>query len=357
MTLRRLVRFLAARIECAHHRLGLNRPVRIRGGFAIRHRVLSLFLLLIALALIASAAGCRSAATAGAETTLVSADAGIIEGQVTTSTLNGTRPTTELLRRAQLALAGAMGVEVADMHIAAVSADAPGANAVIAWEGGRAEVDDSTGRVYSAIAEQRQPNALLPLLTEERLEMEALGIVRDLGWTDGTLAGLGFKQHAPGTLAEDTGLYTITWGQFDEKGKTEDGFIVMELEGRTGRLVGFSVWLGSDAPEIAGTISEADALVIAQTQIYLHTDKPKIPLAGDGSLILLNRSSSQELRQIEDSKIVKEPTLCWEVTITGTVNLQVVGGTVYIDARTGEVKKYQAYKTSEPATTTSSLVP
>lgn len=312
---------------------------------------------MIALALTATAAGCRSAATAGAETTMVKVDAGVTEDQVTTSTSNGTRPVTELLLRAQLALAAATGVEVADMHIAAAGAEAPGANVVIEWSGGRAEVDDSTGRVYSVLAEQRQSNALLPFLTEERLEMEALGMVRDLGWTDGTLAGLGFKQHSPGTLAEDTGLYTITWGEFDEKGKTKDGFIVMELEGRTGRLVGLSIWLGSDAPEIAGTISEAEALVIAQTQIYLHTDKPKIPLAGDGSLILLNRSSSQELRQIEDSKIVEEPTLCWVVTITGTVNLQVVGGTVYIDARTGEVKKYQAYKTSEPTTTTSSLVP
>lgn len=279
----------------------------------------------------------------------------VATGRTATTTLAGGQTSTEALLRAELALADVTGVEVSTMHIAAGEPGSPGADVVLEWEGGRAEVDGSTGTVYAASMTQSATSASSESLAKDRLDREARQLVRDLGWTDGTLAGLGFKQVEPATLAEDTGIYTIAWTELDDKGKAQDGSIVLKMDGRTARLVEFSAWLGNDAPDIAGVISEADALRIAQTTIYLQTDKPKLSVAGDGSLILINRAVSEELKTVKDAKIVAKPTLCWVVTILGTVDLQLVGGTVYLDAETGGVLKYEAYKTSEPATTTSSL--
>ena len=41
---------------------------------------------------------------------------------------------------------------------------------------------------------------------------------------------------------------------------------------------------------------------IVQTQIYLRPAKPKIALAGDGSLILLNRTVTEELKVVDDRR-------------------------------------------------------
>ena len=322
---------------------------------AIGRRALSLLLLSIIVAAGVGASGCSLTGTGGSGTTLSNGETSVTGVATTTSTLAGTLTTTEELNRARLVLANASGVDVSSMHVVAGQPGSPSANVIVEWEGGRAEVDDSTGIVYAAGMTQPPASGFSQFMSEDRLKMEALQLVRDLGWTDGTLAGLGFKQVEPGTLVEGTGLYTITWTQLDSEGETQDGSIVLKLDGRTAQLVQFSAWPGSDAPDIAGVISEADALRIAQTTIYLQTDKPKLSLAGDGSLILINRAVSEELKTVEDSKIVKKPTLCWVITIMGTFDLQIVGGTVYMDAKTGKLLKYVAYKASEPATTTSSL--
>jgi hypothetical protein len=322
---------------------------------AIEHRAFSLLFLLGALVMAVSTTGCSLTGSGPTDTTLSGGSTTVTGGATAATSFVETQPSTEALLRAELVLADATGVDVSTVHIAAGQPSSPGATVVLEWEGGRAEVDADSGIVYAASATRPPADTFSEYMSEDRLRMESLQLVRDLGWTDGTLAGLGFKQVEPGVLAGDTGVYTIVWTQYDDKGRVQDGSIVLKVDGRTGLMVGFSAWPGRNAPDIAGVISEADALLVAQMTIYLRTDKPKLSLAGDGSLILINRAVWEELKTVKDSKIVAKPRLCWVVTILGTVDLQLVGGTVYLDAKTGEVLKYQAYKTSEPVTTTSSL--
>jgi hypothetical protein len=316
---------------------------------AIRRHKVSLGLLSIVLVSTALMGGCASAATITTDTGSTSTAAAVVGS---TSTSAGTRTTTQGLRNAERALGSIIGLAVAELRVSGATPDSPSADAVVEWEGGRAEVDSNSGMVFAASVEQQAADPSAGFLTEGRLEFEATTIAHGLGWTEGALAGLGFKQQQPGTLAEGTGLYTITWTRYDGTGAQRDGSIVLAMDGRTAGLVRFSVWLGADAPAIAGTLPEAQAMQIAQTQIYLHADKPKIGLAGDGSLILLNRTVSEELKLIDDSTIVgSRPRLCWVITVKGTVDMQIAGGTVHLDAVTGEVLKYEAYKPSEPVTT------
>jgi hypothetical protein len=250
------------------------------------------------------------------------------------------------------ALATSTGGDLATMKLSDAAPGSPSANAVIEWTGGTAEFDSNTGMVYSVSAEESTGAGSSGLLTEERLRYEATNLMHSLGWTDGALQGLGFKQEQPAVL-ESTGIYTMTWSQYDATGAQQDGSIVLMLDGSTGLLLSFSAWPGNDAADIAGLITEGQAMQIVQTQIYLRTDKPKLSLDGNGSLILLNRRVTEELKVVTDKKIVKnDPRMCWVVTLLGMVGTNVVGGTVYIDASTSEVLKYEAYKTSEPDTTT-----
>jgi hypothetical protein len=238
------------------------------------------------------------------------------------------------------------------MKMSDAAPGSPSADTVIEWTGGTAEFDSSTGMVYSVSAEESTAAGSSGLLTEDRLRYEATNIAASLGWTGGALQGLGFKREQPAAL-ESTGIYTMTWSQYDATGARQDGSIVLMLDGSTGLLLSFSAWPGNDAADIAGLITEAQAMQIVQTQIYLRTDKPKLSLAGDGSLILVNRRASEELKVVTDKKIVNtKPRMCWVVTLLGMVGTNTVGGTVYIDASTSEVLKYEAYKSSEPDTTT-----
>jgi len=315
--------------------------------YAIRRHTFSPVLLLLILGLAALSAGCATTTT-------------VTTRPVATSTLEGAgndaQASSENLRSIEQSLGGLVGVDPATMQVTQAAPESPSADTVIQWAGGSAEVDGKTGLVYEVSAERAATSSSEEAMTLDLLRSRAFVVMDQLGWTQGTLAGLGFKQEQPGTLAGGAGLYTISWAQYQGDGTRNDGSIVLALEGHTGQLVQLSVWLGSKAPVIEGAIPEAVALQVAQAQIYLNTDKPKISLAGDGSLILIGRKVVEELKVIDDADITGEtPRLCWVITVTGKVGQQTVGGTVYLDALTGEVLDYQPYQTGEPSTTTTTL--
>ncbi len=309
---------------------------------AIEIRKCSLVLLCIALGVVVFGAGCGTVATGGRGGTSTSAQsaAGVAAAR------NADQAVYEL----EQSLARFVGIDPADIAVSDATPTSPIADTVIEWSGGKAEFDSRTAVVYAASAGRSTPVGAQPL-TLERLQFEANGMVAALGWTGGILEGLGLRQQGIGTVGE-SGVYTVSWAQYDAEGTPRDGLIVLTLDGATAALVSFSARPGSDVPGIAGAISDAQALQIAQTQIYLRTDKPKLTLAGDGSIIMLNRRVTEELKVIDDSKIVSdEPRLCWVLTVLGTVGTEIVGGTVYLDSATGEVLKYEAYESSEPVTT------
>ena len=179
-------------------------------------------------------------------------------------------------------------------------------------------------------------------LGDVQLKHEAGKIPGLLGWGEGMLSGMGFRQDQPGTLTPDTGLYTLVWVQYAGERSATDGRVEVHVDARSGELAGFTVTLAGDRPDVEGALGASDALDIAETHIFLKTKTPAIPLMGDGSLILINRQLSQELMVLKDRKITKDkPVLTWVISLSGTVENEIVGGTVYVDAMTGEVLAYQ----------------
>jgi hypothetical protein len=319
-------------------------------GDVLRRRIL--VLLTLALLLVAglgvAAPGCGDSGTGGP---------GSLDGSATT--LNGTATgggtesvstaTTQMpgdsLDDAKMSLALVFGVAEADIQVTSKTPGSPNADFVLEWQGGQAEVDSTTGRVYLVSGELSAGGSYVPFLSEARLVTEARRIMNGLGWTDTMLGSVGFQQERPGTLTEGTGLYTVAWAQYDSEGIPMDGAAELRVDGRTGGLVYLSVSPGVGGPDLAGALTEADALAIAQTEIYLKTKEPKISLAGDGSLILLNRSVTEQLTIIDDREMTGgKPLDVWVITLTGTSSGVMVGGTTYIDAATGDVLKYVPYE-------------
>jgi hypothetical protein len=261
-----------------------------------------------------------------------------------------TRSAEEAVHKVEQALAGFVGVDPADIKVSGTATSSPSADTVVEWTGGKAELDSRTAIVYAVTTGQPAAGGGQPL-SEDRLRYEAVTVAAALGWSEGALQSLGFKEQ-PGTLA-GSGVYTMTWKQYDAKGAQLDGSVVLSLDDSTAALVNFSAWPGSVSSDIAGAIPEAQAMQIAETQIYLRTDQPKLSLDGNGSVILLNRKVTEELKIVSDKTVVKnDPRLCWVITVLGTVGTQTVGGTTYLDAASGAVLKYEAYKSAAPVTTT-----
>lgn len=235
-----------------------------------------------------------------------------------------------------------LGLPADRIVVSTLAPASAGADMVLLWTSGKAEVDSATGRIYLLSVDRAYVDPRRSTMSEVQLEYEAKPVPGALGWPDSMLAGLGFRQEGGGSISEDTHLFALQWQQYDSQGVVEDGFVDVYVDSRTGDLVSFSVSLGSGRPDIAGAISVNDAMDIAQTCIFLETDDPDIALMGDGSLILLGKTVSQELTIVEDKKITKgKPLLCWVIFLSGTVAGETVGGTVYIDATTGEVLSYQ----------------
>ena len=261
----------------------------------------------------------------------------------------------EGLHQARLTLAQALGLDVGSISVSTNAPSSPQADAVLQWAGGTAEVDSTAGRIYGVGMQQAAGGSSASGLTEEGLTYQALQMATKLGWTTGMLTGLGFKQEQLGTLDAGTGVFTLDWSQYDNQGVRGQGLVEVRLDAGNAALLGFSVSLGSQGPSLAGSISEQEAMGIAQTTIFLETDKPKLSLAGDGALLLADKAVSETLGMVTDRKATKnKPMLLWVIEITGTQDAQIVGGTVYIDAKTGVVVHYVPFQ--DPSTTTTTTV-
>jgi hypothetical protein len=264
-------------------------------------------------------------------------------------------PNSEGVLKAKRLLTAVASVAPEEIVMADEAPNAPGADAVLRWGSGRAEIDSGVGRIYFVSVASSTADSSVSPLAEDRLRLEAVAKMHALGWTDGTLQGLGFVEEQPGRLDEQSGLYTLGWRQKQLDPKSSYSAVDISVDGRTAALVHFSAWIGSNALDIAGAISEPQALQIAQTEIYLESDSKKLTLAGDGSLILLSRAVNEELKYVKDKTYTRnKQVLCWVITVLGRVGQQLMGGTVYVDAKTGKVLHYQPYEPpkTEPTETT-----
>ncbi|MBN1631614.1 MAG: hypothetical protein JW990_17815 [Thermoleophilia bacterium] len=291
-------------------------------------------------ALVLSAAGCGDGSP-GTE------DPDAAQGSTTTTTvyvapLDGVLEAGDGLAAAKQGLVQVLGLATADLRVSTLVPRSPGADAVVVWTAGRAEIDSATGRVYFLSTEIPHVDPRRALMSDTLLKCKAEKVPALLGWGDGTLHGLGFRQVQAGAISPDTDLYTLVWDQYAGDGSVTDGSIEIRLDPRSGETAWFSLWPAAEGPEIAGALGAADAMSIAETHIFLQT-KTAIPLAGDGSLILMGKKVSQELKMVKDRKITRDKqVLTWVISLSGLVGDEAVGGTVYVDATTGEVLAYEA---------------
>lgn len=309
----------------------------------MRKQVFALLGPLLAAIVVLPLTGCGCSGTAGVSstssdastTTSISAAAETGEDGAVILTQGG-------LSAAKDALAGLFDLTMDEIGISARVPASAGADTVLVWAAGQADVDGVSGRIYSVAVDRPFVDTRWPALADVRLRYLAGRMPAQLGWGEDMLAGLGFRQEQPGALLADQDIYVLTWAQYDGAGSPADGVAEVQLDSRTGDLVGFTMFLGSEAPDISGALSAAEAMAIAETHIFLETDDLKIPLTDDGSLVLLGKSLSQELKTLEDGKITRgKPLLTWVISLTGTVDGKTVGGTVYIDATTGRVLAYE----------------
>jgi hypothetical protein len=300
---------------------------------------LSVLALIVTLATITAGCGCGSPGGAG------TGEAG---GSTTTTTATAVGSDEmalepgEGLADAEQSLTQVLGLAAGDVRASKLVPGSAGADTVLIWAAGKAEVDSATGRVFLVAMNRPQVDPLLPFLSDMLLKHEAGKIPGLLGWGDGMLMGMGFRQEQPGVLATDTGLFTLVWSQYAGDGSSTEGRVEVRVDARSGQLAGFSVTPAGDSPGIEGALSASDAMDIAETHIFLKTKDPEIPLMGDGSLILMDKQVSQELKVVQDRKITKgKQVLTWVIFLSGTVENETVGGTVYVDAMTGAVLSYQ----------------
>jgi hypothetical protein len=315
----------------------------------IERRILVSLLCACLLLLVVMVAGCAPRADS-----LSSGAGGALDSAATLGTDTGastagsttTDPVVQVsgegVRQAKTELAQALGISATDVEQSPTFPSSNQADLVLSWAGGTADVDSSTGRIYSVLVKQVAGNAATVSMTEEGLGYQALQMAAKLGWTKAMLDALGFRQEQQGTLLGDGSSYALTWTQYDEDGIRSGGRVEVELESRTAALLGFSVSLGPRGLNLAGSISQEQAMNIAQNEIYLKTSKPKLALAGDGTLLLSGMTESGVLRMVNDHKITKnKPVLMWVITILGTADSQPVGGVVYVNATSGAVASYQ----------------
>jgi len=291
-------------------------------------------------ALVVATAGCGDGSP-GTE------DPDAAQGSTTTTTVyvapvDGALEPGDGLAAAKKGLAQILGLATADLRVSTLVPRSPGADAVVVWTAGRAEIDSATGRVYFLSTEVPYVDPRRALMSAALLKYKAEKAPALLGWGDATLDGMGFRQVQEGAISPDTDLYTLVWDQYSADGSATDGFLEIRLDPRSGETAWFSMSPAGEGPEIAGALGAADAMSIAETHIFLQT-KTVIPLAGDGSLILIDKKVSQELKTVQDRKITRDKqVLTWVISLSGLVGDETVGGTVYVDATTGEVLAYEA---------------
>jgi len=246
------------------------------------------------------------------------------------------------LGEAKQRLALVLGLTTEEISVSSLPPESAGTDTVLVFETGRAEIDSATGRVHVVDTDQASPDPRSSPESEVHLAYTAGRIPGTLGWDEDMLTGMGFQQAGEGSISADSSLFSRTWEQYEADGAPTGGFIEVYLDAHTARLISFSVYLAGEVPDISGVIGATDAMAIAQTEIFLKTSSPRIPMTVDGSLILLGKTVSRELKVVEDTKITRgEQVLAWVIFVKGTVGDAMVGGTVYIDAMSGRILAYQ----------------
>jgi hypothetical protein len=248
------------------------------------------------------------------------------------------------LRAAAQRLEAALGGIEGGLRESAAPPARPGADTVLEWQDGLAELSSSDGRVL-LVTQTRQtvdPDAVL--MSAAELDQKADDIVASLGWSQGDLEELRFRAEPGGVQLAGTAEYRKTWRSYTPEGIADTGLIDVRLDARNGALVFYAFVPGVAAGSVDAkpAISEDQAIAVAEKTAR---DRIAAALGANDLAETVLEQKAAELR-VTDARGVTGGAvkLVWRVEFEGlSPQGVVVGGTAFVDAMTCEVLEYLSY--------------
>lgn len=272
---------------------------------------------------------------------------GLIAAAVAAVILTLDGPLTAASQSAQVALSiserlgAALGIPPDSIVKDATTPVLAGADAVLKFPGGVAEVDTKTGRLIALVNRGGLETGKLPFLSLSELDLRVTQFASQVGWNEQALKAAGFRPEGEGDLLEDMSEYQKEWVGYTSQGIRTDGLIEIRADARTGRVVSFLYHPGvGDVPvDASGAISESAAVDIGRTVVAQRASEQGGP-AVDGYDL------KQSLLKLTAAPALTggAPRLVWVIQLVGEDAAgSPLGGTVYIDALSGQVIQYLAF--------------
>ncbi len=162
-----------------------------------------------------------------------------------------------------------------------------------------------------------------------------------MGWSEEALKDAGFRSQGDGVLFEDLSEYQRTWVGYTAQGVQTDGLIEIRLDAREGRVVSFLCHAGvGDVPvDLAAAIPQSRAEAIARAEIERTASQ-------EGTASAAGYTLKQSLLKLTKAPALTggETKLVWVMQLIGKdASGAPVGGTVYIDALSGQVLQHLGF--------------
>ena len=212
------------------------------------------------------------------------------------------------------------------------------------WDGGRAEVDQNTGRIRMIIV-SGGPGGSGASLSDSALDQTASQVAETLGWANATLAAEGFSSGGAKRIDHgDAGTeYVKTWSGRDKQGLPNQAIIEVGLSVTTGNLVHFFCVPGpQDAASSPVAVSKDEAVEIALEAVGDNPPGDPMPqVPGEPTTTApplgIVVTSTELVHTSAPGVTGGKDMLVWIVKLGGYDRSGKVHATVYIDGVTGDV--------------------
>ncbi len=238
----------------------------------------------------------------------------------------------------------AIGLSPKAIELRGGEAELPTADSSLHWEGGVAEFDSTTGRVVLISNTSAPADPSAEALTDDELASRADALLALLGWEEAALAAGHFSPELRGAALSITATERCwSWVGHTAAGILNGSRIDLSLAPEDGTLRRFAFHAG--AGEVAGdasaAISQDEAVRIARDLIL----EAVLPLARarygdslDASDIPLDLQEATLTWTNAPAVTGGKTVLIWRIQLVGRdLSGVTVGGTVYLEAETGQV--------------------
>ena len=238
---------------------------------------------------------------------------------------------------ASASLSQAVGVPRAGIKESTLSPMLRGSYMALAWDGGFADID-VTGRILTIIQDWPTLDPNTPFLTDSELDHAANQAAAMLGWNDETLAGAGFTVGKSGIASQVSAAYVKSWVEHDVSGVLNSGLVELRLDARNGRILSFFFQPGAGDIDASGAISRDRAVELAKIELAQNAVQPMLTEPGETSQPHPALAIDATLKVTDAPAVTGGKTmLVWVIHLTGYIGEKYVGGTAYLDAKTGDV--------------------